>query len=63
MINDLDNEIIKCISSNKYITIPEISIKLNKSQPTVYRHITQLINSKILKRIGPRKNGYWEVIQ
>ena len=62
-INDLDNEIIKCISSNKYITIPEISIKLNKSQPTVYRHITQLINSKILKRIGPRKNGYWEVIQ
>lgn len=61
-ISDVDRKIINCISSNKYITIPEISNKINKSEPTIHRHLTQLINKKMLRRIGSRKFGYWEII-
>ena len=51
------------IKKNKFITIPEFSLVIKKSSPTIYRHIKSLSNDGILKRIGSRKNGYWEIIK
>ena len=61
-INKLDKDIISLLKENKYITIPELSKDLGKSEPTIYRHLEQLINNSFLKRIGSRKTGYWELI-
>ena len=60
-INDVDKEIISCIRRNKYITIPEISEKIRKSEPTIHRHISELVKLKIIRRVGSRKSGYWEL--
>ena len=61
-INELDRAIISEIRKNKYITIPELSEKINKSEPTIYRHIDSLVKKGLLKRVASRKSGYWEII-
>ena len=58
----MDRQIIEAIKDNKYITIPEIALLLLKSEPTIHRHLNSLVEMKIIKRIGSRKTGYWEVL-
>ena len=62
-INDLDKTILGEIRKNKYITIPELSKKIGKSEPTIYRHIEGLMKKDILTRMESRKTGYWEIIE
>lgn len=54
--------ILSEIRKNKYITIPELSKKIGKSEPTIYRHIENLMKKGLLKRMESRKAGYWEII-
>ena len=60
-INELDKIIISEIRKNKYITIPELAKKINKSEPTVFRHLEKMIENMIIRRVGSRKAGYWEI--
>ena len=60
-INEIDKKIIIEINNNKYLTIPELSIKIEKSEPTIHRHIDTLVSKGIIKRVGSRKTGYWEL--
>ncbi|MBQ2472102.1 MAG: winged helix-turn-helix domain-containing protein [Acholeplasmatales bacterium] len=60
-INIVDKSIINEIFKNKYITIPELAIKINKSEPTIHRHIDVLVSKGYIKRVGSRKTGYWEI--
>ena len=62
-IDDLDNNIIRKIKNNKYITIPELALELNKSEPTIHRHLDKMMKNKIIERIGSRKTGYWNIIE
>lgn len=62
-INDLDKAILGEIRKNKYITIPELSKKIGKSEPTIYRYIEGLMKKDMLKRMESRKTGYWKIIQ
>jgi len=61
-INDLDKQIIAILQNNKYITIPELAKELNKSEPTIHRHLSYLISLNRIERIGSRKNGFWKII-
>ncbi len=61
-INPLDKEILVNIKDNKYLTIPELTKITNKSEITVYRHLDSLMKQSMIKRIGSRKNGYWEIL-
>ena len=49
------------MNDNKYVTIPELAIKIGKSKPTIHRHIDALVSKGIAKRVGSRKTGYWEI--
>ena len=62
-INNLDEQIKKLIIENKYITIPELSNLTEKSEPTINRHLNNLLKSKVIRRVGSRKTGYWEVLK
>ena len=61
MLKPLDRQIIEIMSDNAYVTIPEISKAIGVSIPTVNRHIKELANRDMIKRIGSRKAGYWKV--
>lgn len=60
-IKNLDEVIISEIRQNKYHTIEELANKTGKSTPTIYRHIKKLISDGLLRRIGSKKAGYWEL--
>lgn len=60
-INRLDKEIIAAIRENKYITIPELAFQTEKSVATIHRHLDELSQKGLVKRVGSRKSGYWEI--
>ena len=61
-IKSLDSSIIQSVRENKYITIPELSALTGKSEPTVHRHLDNLVSQGIVRRQGSRKSGYWEIL-
>jgi len=61
-IKSLDNEIIKMLKENPYMTIPQLAEKVRKSVITVHRHLDFLSDEGVIERVGSRKTGYWNVI-
>lgn len=57
-INKIDDSLISEMNNNKFITIPELSNKIKKSEPTIYMHIKTLMKKGVIKRVGSRKSGY-----
>ena len=62
-INYLDRRIVSIVKENKHITLKEMSEALQTSYPTIYRHMSGLMEKNIIQRVGSRKNGYWNVIE
>ncbi len=48
---------------NKKITIPELARAINVNEKTIKRDIEKLKTKGLLKRIGPDKGGYWQIIE
>lgn len=59
---DIRDEIIKHITENRSITIPELATLLGISYKGVQYHITTMQKAGILIRKGSRKTGYWIVL-
>ena len=62
-LNEIQQKIIDLILNNKNIKQSEIANELNISSRTVERNINYLKEKNIIKRIGSKKVGYWEVIK
>ena len=60
--NSLEMQIKKAVKENKYITIPEISKAVGKSEATIHRHLNSMSERGEIKRVGSRKKGYWELL-
>ena len=54
------NILVSLIKKNKYITLDEMSIIINKSSKTVQRIIK---TSNRIKRVGSSRYGYWKIIE
>ena len=61
--NSLDHEIADAVKDNKYITIPELSKLIGKSEATIHRHLDALSKSGKIRRVGSRKSGYWDLLE
>ncbi len=55
-------KILELAKESPEITIEELSDKLKISDRAVKKHIANLKKKGLLKRIGPDKGGYWEVV-
>jgi len=51
------------VEKTPFLSIPEMAEKINKSESAVERAIRKLREEGRLKRIGPAKGGYWEIIK
>ncbi len=60
---DIDASILRLISENATITIPEIARVVGSSEATIYRHMQKMMKENRIVRNGSRKNGYWEIIE
>jgi predicted HTH transcriptional regulator len=46
---------------NCAITADQIAMRLSKSERTAQRHLDSLQKKNVIRRIGSRKDGYWEI--
>ena len=56
-------EIISLLSTNPYLTGKEMAVSLSVSQSTIEKNISKLQKAGLLKRQGPTKGGYWELVE
>jgi ATP-dependent DNA helicase RecG len=55
-------KIIELIKVDKYISAKMIAENIEISSRKVEENISKLKKLNLLKRIGPAKGGYWEII-
>ncbi|MDU9048960.1 MAG: HTH domain-containing protein [Candidatus Electrothrix sp. Rat3] len=55
-------QILQFLTATPTMTIPELADLLNRSESAVERAIRKLRQTEKLKRIGPAKGGYWQVL-
>ncbi len=62
-LTDRQNVIISFISSNGGITMDMLTKQLKVGESTILRELTILKNANLIRRVGGRKSGHWEVVQ
>lgn len=61
-VGKTSGKIIKIIRDRETVTIPELANLIGVTERSVERNIRKLQSDGLLKRIGGRKQGHWEVI-
>ena len=61
-INERQKNIISEIKENRQITQNELAAKNSVNRETIKRDLQSLQEKNIIKRIGSRKTGHWEVL-
>lgn len=56
-------EILEIIKANPKISYREVAQKLDISNSTAQEHFNNLKKKGVIKRVGPARGGYWEVVQ
>jgi DeoR/GlpR family transcriptional regulator of sugar metabolism len=51
------------LKQDVHLTIPDLASLIGVTQRSIERNIKKLQEQKRLRRIGPAKGGYWEVIE
>ena len=54
---------LQLIGDDPKITAKEIADELNKSSRTIENYISKFRKFKIVKRVGPKLGGYWEIVK
>ena len=57
------NAIKENIKADPYITVVELAELLQVTMRTIERRLGELRAAGEIRRIGARKNGYWEVVE
>ncbi len=61
-LNERQNNLIQDINKNKSITQTELAKKCKVNRETIKRDLQYLQEKNIIKRVGSKKTGYWEVV-
>lgn len=56
-------KILEAITQNNKITIPELAVLACVTERSIERNIKQLQMANRLRRVGPDKGGYWEIVE
>ena len=62
-LSDLQVQLLGFIRSNRKVSYDELAHMTNKDRSTVMRNIGKLKDAGILRRMGSKKTGYWEVLE
>lgn len=62
-LNENQLMMIKLIAKNRSITIEELTKSIRVSSTAIENNIAKLKQKGILKRVGGRKSGYWEIVK
>lgn len=60
-LSPLDHAILELMRADRYVTNAELAEQTGKVLSTIERRIKKLKEQKLLKRVGAKKTGHWEV--
>ena len=60
---EMSERILDVLRANPRLALAEVAGRIDKSVRTVERATTRLVREGRLRRVGPRKGGYWEVLE
>jgi ATP-dependent DNA helicase RecG len=63
ILTELEKNVLNAINNDTSISRTGIARALNISPDTVKEYLERLKRKGVIKRIGPAKGGYWEVIE
>ena len=63
MSGKTSGKILAAVKQNARITIPDLAAFIGITERSVERNIQKLQAAGLLRRIGPAKSGYWEVVE
>ena len=62
-LGENEEKILEIINDDKFVTISKLSKLLDLSTTAVEKNIAKLKEKGLLKRVGPAKGGYWEIVK
>ena len=62
-VGKASGKILEACREKPSVTIPELAELIGITERSVQRNIQNLQKDGLLRRIGGRKEGYWEVIE
>lgn len=62
-LTDSEQIVFNIIRDNERITKSEIAIRIGKSEKSVQRIVSSLIEKSLIQRVSSNKTGYWEVLK
>ena len=63
MSGKTSGKILVILRQDENLTIPELARLIGVTERSIERNIRKLQDQGLLRRIGPAKGGYWEVIE
>jgi len=61
-MNEFEKMIISAISQNPKVTQEQLATVISKSRKTVQRYLDGLRKKSIVRYVGPKNGGHWEII-
>lgn len=61
-VTENQKRVLEEIMKDKYITVKRLSESIGISERKTQENIKKLKDKGLLKRVGPDKGGYWEVL-
>lgn len=62
-LGETERRILRIIHRNRRVSIRELAQTIDISKTAVDKNLKKLKNKGILRRVGPDKGGYWEVLR
>jgi len=62
-LNEIEKLIVGSISQNPKVTQEQLATVISKSRKTVQRYLTGLRDKNVVKYVGPKNGGHWEIVQ
>jgi len=63
VLNKSEMAALSIIKENPMTTAEQIAVRLSKSGRTAQRYLDNLQKKNIIRRVGSKKDGYWEVVR
>lgn len=62
-LTEKQTKVLQIIEENPRISRKALALKLGINESAVQKHIENLKKREAIRRIGPAKGGYWEVVE
>jgi predicted HTH transcriptional regulator len=61
-LSNLQKQIVSLMGAHPTMTLQQVAERTGKSRSTVIRHMDILQKKNIIRRVGSKKGGHWEII-